>query len=170
MRGPVATARPLTAPQMPRPCRGGGRDGGGEQGQGQRHHDRGADALDRAGGDERVDAGRERGRGGGAGEDREAHGEEPAAAETVTECGAEHEEDGEGERVRVHRPFQVLQLPPRSSRMAGRAVVTTRLSRAAMKLATPVRTRAQTAPPPRAGCSRCCFMVLPAQTYLATDQ
>ena len=64
-----------------------------------------ADALDGAGGDERVDAGRERGGGGGAGEDREAGEEEPAAAEAVAEGGAEHQQHGEGERVRVHRPM-----------------------------------------------------------------
>ena len=71
MSGPLATARPSTAPKMPRRhAAAGGRDGGGEQGERERHHDRGADALDGAGGDQRVDAGREGGRGGGAGEDR----------------------------------------------------------------------------------------------------
>ncbi len=86
-----------------------GGDGGGEEGEGQRHRDRGADALDGAGGDQAVDAGGERGGGRGGGEYRHADDEEPAPAEAVAEGGAEHEEDGEGEGVGVHRPLEVLE-------------------------------------------------------------
>ena len=117
MSGPVATARPLTAPQMPRaaPRRSAGRP----------PMSRvsvsgimiaGADALDRAGGDQFVDPGCECGRGGGRGEDREPDDEEPAAAEAVAERGAEHQQDREGEGVGAHRPFEVLQRRRRGPR------------------------------------------------------
>ena len=68
-----------------------------------------ADALHGAGGDQRVDAGREGRAAEARGEDAEADGEHAPAAEAVTERGAEHQQDGEGEGVGVHRPLQVLE-------------------------------------------------------------
>ncbi len=58
--------------------------------------------------------------------------------------------------------------PPRLSRMDGRAVVTTRLSRAAMNPATLVMTRTQTAPP-RPALSCCAFTSPPADELSITN-
>ena len=107
--GPSATARPPIPPQAPsasprfsagtaaeRIVSVSGSD------------DRAADALERAGGDERVDRRRERGRRRGDREDPEPDREHPPAAEAVAERGAGQEEHREGERVGVHRPLEPL--------------------------------------------------------------
>ena len=110
MSGPEATARPLTAPQMPYAMP---------------RSAAGTAAVSRVSVSgimiaaptpwtaraaiSAVDAGRQGRGGGGAGEDDEADEEEPAAAEPVAERRTEHQEDCEGECVGAHRPFQVLQ-------------------------------------------------------------
>ena len=81
---------------------------GGEERQRQRHDDGAADPLDGARCDQRPHRGRQRRRRGGGGEQDEPDDEHAAAAEAVAECGAGEEEDGEGERVRVHRPLELL--------------------------------------------------------------
>ena len=83
--------------------------GGREDGQRQRHHDRAADALERAGGVERADRRRKRRCGRGRGEERQPDREQPAAAEAVTEGSAGQQEDGEGECVGVHRPLEAVE-------------------------------------------------------------
>ena len=71
--GPSATPRPLTPDQIPSAMpRLPGRERLREQRQRQRQHQRAAHSLDRAGGDQRAGAGRERGRRRGAGENRQA--------------------------------------------------------------------------------------------------
>ena len=63
MTGPSATPRPETPPQMPiAAARIAGGHGGGEQGQRQRHDRGGAEALDRAGRDQRLGGGAQRAR------------------------------------------------------------------------------------------------------------
>ncbi|GAA3222887.1 hypothetical protein GCM10020256_30610 [Streptomyces thermocoprophilus] len=84
-------------------------DGGREEGEGERHHDGRACALDGAGGDEGADAGCHGRRGGGGGEDGGADLEEAAPAEAVAEGRAGHEQDGEGECVGADGPFEVVQ-------------------------------------------------------------
>ena len=86
-----------------------GRDRGAEQRQRQRHHERAAEPLHRAGDVERVDGRRERGRDRPEREDGEPRREDAPPPEAVAERGAGQEEDGERERVRVHRPLEVLE-------------------------------------------------------------
>ena len=108
--GPSATPVPLMPDQMPSAApRRFGREGVGEQGQGQRGDDRAADALQRPGGDERAGGRRQRRGGARGGEERKADEEQPAAAEAVAERGARDEHDRERERVGVDRPLQRLQ-------------------------------------------------------------
>ena len=52
---------------------------------------------------------RERGERGGHGEDAEADDEHAPAAEAVAERGARHQQHRVGQRVRVDRPFEVLE-------------------------------------------------------------
>lgn len=88
----------------------GGGHGGREQGERQRHHDRRTDPLDGPEGDQLIDPGRQGRGGGGAGEDGEPGEEEPPPAEPVTEGRTEHQQHGEGQGVRVHRPFELRQF------------------------------------------------------------
>ena len=85
--GPSATAMPATPDQMPIAMRALTRVGEhvGEDRQRRRHDQRGADAHDRAGADELVDAAGERGRGRRDAEDDEADGERALAPEAVAE-------------------------------------------------------------------------------------
>ena len=85
-----------------------GRECGREERQRQRSHDGAADPLDGARCDQRLHRGRERRCGGRSGEQAEAEDEHPAAAEAVAQRGAGQQEDGERERVRVHRPLELL--------------------------------------------------------------
>ena len=116
---PSTTAPPTSGPGGdgeagdPRP--GAERDAallGGERGredrQRQRRHDRAADSLDGPRRDQRLHRRRQRRRGGCGREQAEPDDEHPPAPEAVTERGAGEEEDGEGERVRVHRPLELL--------------------------------------------------------------
>ena len=107
--GPLATAIPPIAPQIAeRDAAALGRKGVGEDRQRQRHHERAAEALHRPRGDQRLHRRRERGRRGREREDAEADAEHAPAAEAVAERGAGEQEDGERERVGVHRPFELL--------------------------------------------------------------
>ena len=64
--GPIATARPAMPPHAPRIApRFSGGVSRGEDRERERRHDRGAEALERAGDDQHLDAGRERGEHGG---------------------------------------------------------------------------------------------------------
>jgi hypothetical protein len=79
-----------------------------EDRQGERRDDRAADALQGAGRDERFDARRQRSQRRPEREDRKTHKEHALAPEPVAERGAGQQKDGEGERVRVHRPLEPL--------------------------------------------------------------
>ena len=92
----------------------------------------------RAGDVERVDARRERGGGRAEREDPEADDEHAPPAEAVAERGAREEQHGEGERVRVDGPFELLERGVEIGRITGSAVVTTRLSSETMKSASEV--------------------------------
>jgi hypothetical protein len=80
----------------------------GEQGQRQRGHDRGADALDAAGGDQRRGRGRECRSGRGRREHREPDHEHAPAPEPITERGSGQQQNRVRQRVRVDRPLQRL--------------------------------------------------------------
>ena len=62
--------------------------------------------------------------------------EHAAAAEAIAERGAREQQDGVGEHVGVDGPLERLDEAPRSRRMLGSAIVTTRLSSTTMKSAT----------------------------------
>ena len=63
----------------------------------------------RAGDDQHLGAGRERGDHGGDGEDRQADDEQQLAPEAVAERGAREQEHGKGQRVGVHDPLELRQ-------------------------------------------------------------
>ena len=85
-----------------------GREGRREDRQRQRHHDRAADSLHGPRGDQRLHRRRQRGRCGRGREQTEPEDEHTAAAEAVAERCPGEQEDGEGERVGVHRPLELL--------------------------------------------------------------
>jgi hypothetical protein len=66
----------------------------------------------------------------------DADDEHPPPPEAVAERRAGEQEDRERERVGVDRPLEASSEAPRSARMLGSAVVTTRLSSVTMKMAT----------------------------------
>ena len=107
--GPLAIATPPTAPQMPSatPRRAAG-NASERMRQRQRHHERAAEALYRAGGDERVHRRCERSSRRGDGEERDPQREHAAPAEAVAERCARQEEHREGQGVGVHRPLELL--------------------------------------------------------------
>ena len=78
----------------------------GDDREGRGHHERRADPLDRARGDERAVAGREADRGRGEREHDDAEQEHPAAPEDVAEPSAGDEQHGERQRVRVDGPLE----------------------------------------------------------------
>ena len=84
-------------------------DGRREQRQGERHDDRSAGPLQRAGDDERIDRRRERRGRGGDREDPHSDREHPLAAEAVAERRAGEQQHREGERVGVDRPLEALE-------------------------------------------------------------
>jgi hypothetical protein len=104
--GPSATPSPLMPDQTPIALIAG--EGVGQQRQGQRSGDRGAHALDRAGGDEQSGRGCQGRARGGEREDGDAHHEHPSAAEAVAEGGAGEQEHREGQGVGVDGPLEVL--------------------------------------------------------------
>ncbi len=86
-----------------------GRDGRGQDGEGQRQDERGPESLDGPRCDEDPDGW---GEGGGCAtqsEDREAGDEDTAATQPVAEGCADEQHDGERQRVGVHRPLQALE-------------------------------------------------------------
>ena len=85
------------------------RDGGGQDGQGERRDERTADALDGTSQDEDVGRRRQGGERGSAGEDGHADEEDPLAPEAIAEGGAGEQQDGEGQRVGVDHPLEVGQ-------------------------------------------------------------
>ena len=94
------------APQAEREPAPLGRDGVAQDGQGERRHDRAADALKRAGADQPLDRRRQCRRRRAEREDAQADEEDPLPAEAVAQGGAEHQEHGEGQRVGVHGPLE----------------------------------------------------------------
>ncbi len=74
----------------------------------ERRDDRAAEALEGAGGDERLDRGRQGSQRGREREDPQADHEHPPPAEAVAEGSAGQEEDRERQRVRVDRPLELL--------------------------------------------------------------
>ena len=98
------------APGAEREAAALGRHGRGEDRQGQRQHDRAAEALDRAGRDQLV---RRAGASAAIAEAPvkigEPDHEQTAPAEAVAERGAGEEQHREGERVGVDRPLEPLQ-------------------------------------------------------------
>ena len=108
--GPSATPSPEMPDQAPiaRP-RLAGRERGREQRERERRHDRGAGALQRAGGDQGVGRRGQGGERGGDGEDPDADDEHAPAAEAVAERGAGEQQDRERQRVGVDGPFERLQ-------------------------------------------------------------
>ena len=66
-------------------------------------------ALQAAGGDQRVDVGRQAAEQRGEREPHDADEEDPAPAEPVTQGAAEQDQGGEGQRVGVDRPLQALE-------------------------------------------------------------
>ena len=85
-----------------------GRERLGDQGQGERGDDRRAESLQGSRRDQRVDRGRQRRQGRGAGEDPDADPEHPLAAEPVAERGAGDQQHRERQRVGVDRPLERL--------------------------------------------------------------
>ena len=86
-----------------------GREGVGEQREGERGDGRAADALQGAGGDQLAAAGCERRGGRRQGEQRQCADEGTPAAEAITDRRARDEGHGEGERVGVDRPLELLE-------------------------------------------------------------
>ncbi len=83
-----------------------GREGGADERQRERHHERRADALDGTGDDQRGRVGRQRAGGRGEREQRQARGEQPSPPEAVAERGRGQQQHREGEVVGVHRPLE----------------------------------------------------------------
>ncbi len=107
--GPIATAQPGDAgPDAERDATALARDRRAQDRERQRRDDRAPDPLDGSSGDEPLGRRSEGGRSGRAGEDRDTDHEHPLAPEAVAERGAREEEDGEGERVRVDDPLELL--------------------------------------------------------------
>ena len=77
-----------------------------EKGQGERHDERAAGALEGPRRDEDVDARREGRRGRRSGEQCEPDDEHPAPTETVPDRGPREQQHSEAERERVDRPLQ----------------------------------------------------------------
>ena len=71
-----------------------------------RRQQRAADALDRAGGDQRPDVRRDPAGQRRHGEPHDADDEDPAPAEAVAQRAAEQDQRGQGQRVGVDRPLQ----------------------------------------------------------------
>ena len=94
-----------------------------------------AEALDCPGDVEHFHVRRESCEDGRGGEDADADREHAPPAEAVTERGSREEQDGEGERVGVDGPREILEGRVEIVRMTGIAVETTRLSRETMKSA-----------------------------------
>jgi hypothetical protein len=90
-----------------RASRGGNR--AREERERERHDGRGADALERAGGDERPGAGREGGSDRREAEERDPGDEHPTPAEPVAERRGGDHEARERERVGVDHPLQLLE-------------------------------------------------------------
>ena len=82
------------------------REGVGDDREGRRHHERGADALRGAPGDEPGLALREPDEGAREAEDDDAEEEHPPAAEDVAQAPAGDEQHGEAQRVGVDGPFE----------------------------------------------------------------
>src|SRR4051794_30638581 len=83
-------------------------EGGGEDGEGGRREDRGAEPLEGARGDQLAVVLRQAAEQRRDGEEDEAGGEDPAAAEQGGHAAAEQQEAAEYEGVRVDDPGQVL--------------------------------------------------------------
>ena len=92
---------PDRRPALPR------REGGGDDRERGRVHQRRAHSLDDARSDQEVRAGREAAGERGEGEDGEADDEDPPPAEHVGELAARQHQDGERERVAVHDPLEL---------------------------------------------------------------
>ena len=108
--GPIAMARPPTAPQAPSASpRRSASHGRGQQGERQRDQHGGPDALHGPRGDQPADAGGERGGRRAEGEQAKAGDEHPAPAVPVAERGAGEQQHRERQRVRVDRPLQAFQ-------------------------------------------------------------
>ena len=107
--GPSATAIPVTALNRPiaAPRFSGGKRGG-QQRQPQRQHQRRTGPLGCPGRDEEADAGRERGRRRGCGEQAQPDRVEGPAAVAVAERGGCDQQHREAQVVGVDRPLQVL--------------------------------------------------------------
>ena len=97
------------APDAEREAAAGRRHRAGKDRQGERRHDRAADALQGAGRDQPVDARRQRRRRRAEREDRKSHQEHALAPESVAQRGAGQQQDGERQGVGVHRPLEPLQ-------------------------------------------------------------
>ncbi len=84
------------------------RDRSAQDRQGQRRHDRGAEALQRSSGDQPVGRRSERRGGRGSGEDPDPDHEHALAPEAVAERRSGEQEHRERERVGVHGPLELL--------------------------------------------------------------
>ena len=109
-QGPMATAAPPMAPQMPE---GGiaplGGDRRTEQGQRQRHDHRPAGPWTARAATRTPMLGASAATADAAGEQGDAEDEDPPATEPLTDSGRREQEDGEGQGVGVDRPLQAGQ-------------------------------------------------------------
>ena len=111
------------------------RERGDDDRERERVHERRADALDDARGDQALCRRRERTGRRREGEDGEADEEHALAAEAVAELAAEQDQRGEREDVGVDRPLEVLRRRLSSRWIDGSATFTTVLSSMIMKSA-----------------------------------
>ena len=142
---PAAPPEPATAPQTPSALLRSAPsvEGRGDDRQRGRREQRGAEALDGAGGDQPAVRLREAAGERGDGEQHEAGDEHPPAAEQVGEATAEQQEAAERERVGVDDPRQVVAGRSRSAvPIDGSATLTIEASRTTTNCAAARRTSA----------------------------